>query len=116
MITRGARAAAPETRCRRLREQLGLSRVEWARALNVQEITVKRWEDQGIEPGGSAEEIICGIEAALAQGISPDRIGALVNLGGIRSLICYALGKRLGPVPEVKVKAKNGHNGERRHR
>jgi len=91
---------------RELREKVGLSRADWARALNVQEVTVKRWEDQGIEPGGSAEEIMRGIEAALADGISPARVGSLVSLGGIRSLICYAIVKRLR-VPQLKLK--NGH-------
>lgn len=103
---------------RELRERIGLSRADWARALNVQEVTVKRWEDHGIEPGGSAEEIMRGIEAALEE-IPPARVGALVALGGIRSLICYALVKRLRHEPPVKLKGKealrNGH-GDRKAR
>lgn len=98
---------------RELRELLGLSRGDWARALNVQEVTVKRWEDQGIEPGGSAEEIMHGLEAAIGDGVAPARVGSLVSLGGIRSLICYALVKRLR-LPPVDLKPKNGHNGARK--
>ena len=82
-----------------LRELLGLSRSDWARALNVQEITVRRWEEQNMSPGGLAEEIMRGIAAALEDGIDPAKVGALVNLGGIRSLVCYAIVKR----------ARNGH-------
>lgn len=84
-----------------LRELLGLSRADWARALNVQEITVKRWEDAGTSPGGLADEIMCGLTAAIDEGMDPRKIGSLVNLGGIRSLICYALVKR--------ASAQNGH-------
>lgn len=46
-------------------------------------------------PGGVAEEIIHGIASAIDEGVDATRIGALVNLGGIRSLVCYALVKRV---------------------
>lgn len=84
-----------------LRELLGLSRADWARALNVQEVTVKRWEDSDTSPGGLAEEIMCGLSTAIDEGMDPRKVGSLVNLGGIRSLICYALAKR--------ASAQNGH-------
>lgn len=84
-----------------LRELLGLSRADWARALNVQEKTVERWEDSRTSPGGLAEEIMRGLLTALDEGVDPRKIGSLVNLGGIRSLICYAIVKR--------ASAQNGH-------
>ncbi len=84
-----------------LRERLGLSRSDWARALNVQEKTVMRWEETGTLPGGLAEEIMCGLVTAIDDGVDPRKVGSLVNLGGIRSLICYALVKR--------ASAQNGH-------
>lgn len=80
---------------RELREQLGLSRGDWARALNVKDITVKRWEDQNVDPAGLALEIMLGIQAALDEGLDPVRVGKLVSLGGLRSLVCYGLVKRL---------------------
>lgn len=77
-----------------LRERLGLSQAEWARALGVNPITVKRWEEGGADPGGIAAEVMLGLVAALDEGRDPVRVGQIVRLGGIRSLICYGLGCR----------------------
>jgi len=72
-----------------LRDQLGLTRLEWARALGVHERTVARWEDDGVDPGGLANEVMAGVALALAGGLDPKKarlligrgIGALVHLG-----------------------------------
>lgn len=73
-----------------LRELLGLSRADWARALSVNAITVKRWEDEDADPGGLASEVMRGITAALEDGAEPSRVGRLVSLG-IGSLLCYGI-------------------------
>jgi DNA-binding XRE family transcriptional regulator len=73
-----------------LRERLGLARAEWARALGVQLITVKRWEDDDRDPGGLAAEVMRGITAALEDGADPARVGRLVSMG-IGSLLCYGI-------------------------
>lgn len=78
-----------------LRERIGMSRTDWARALNVSERTVVRWEDQGVDPGGTASEVMNGIVAALDEGANPTKVGKIVKLGGIRSLLCYGLTKKL---------------------
>lgn len=73
-----------------LREKLGLSRGDWARALNVNERTVMRWEDEHTDPGGLALEVMRGIGNALEEGADPLRVGRLVSLG-IGALIYYRL-------------------------
>jgi len=75
---------------RDLRERIGLSRAEWARALNVNERTVVRWEDEGVDPGGPATAIMKGIDNAIAEGGDPLRIGRRVSLG-IGSLLYQEL-------------------------
>jgi hypothetical protein len=72
-----------------LREQLSLSRVEWARALNTNERTIERWEN-GSEPSGLAAEVMRGIQNALDEGADPARVGRLVGMG-IGALIYYGL-------------------------
>ncbi len=73
-----------------LRERLGLSRAEWARALNVNERTVARWEDEATDPGGLASEVMKGIQFAIDQGSNAREVGRLVSLG-IGSLLFYGL-------------------------
>lgn len=78
-----------------LRARIGLSRAEWARALNVNERTVARWED-GQEPGGVAAEVMRGISSALDEGADPKRVGRLVSLG-VGGLLYYRL---MQPIPD----------------
>lgn len=66
---------------RELRELIALSRASWARALGVHERTVARWEDEGVDPGGLAAEVMRGIGNALDEGADPQRIGRLVAQG-----------------------------------
>lgn len=73
-----------------IRERLGLTRSELARALGVHERTVTRWEDGGIEPNGLVAEVMRGIDNALEEGADPHRVARLVGLG-IGSLLCYSL-------------------------
>jgi transcriptional regulator with XRE-family HTH domain len=73
-----------------LRKKLGLSRVDWARALNVNERTVMRWENEGDAPGGLAAAVLRGIEGALAEGAEPARVGRLVGMG-IHALVYRGL-------------------------
>jgi DNA-binding XRE family transcriptional regulator len=76
---------------KRLREQLELTRSQWARALGVHERTVSRWEDEGADPGGLALEVMHGIELALrAPHVEAKHIGMLLSLG-IGSLVYSAL-------------------------
>lgn len=73
-----------------VRTKLGLTRSEWARALNVNERTVMRWEDEHVDPGGLALEVMRGIHNALEEGADPVRTGRQVSLG-IGALIYYRL-------------------------
>lgn len=73
-----------------LRERLGLTRAEWARALNVHERTVARWEEYGTDPGGLASEVMRGIHIAIDHGVDAKEVGRLVSLG-IGSLLFYGL-------------------------
>ncbi len=73
-----------------LRERLNLSRAEWARALNINIATVKRWEDDDADPGGLAAEVMRAVNNALAEGADAARIGRLLSLG-IGSLLYYSL-------------------------
>lgn len=77
-----------------LRERLGLSRAEWARALGVNERTVVRWETDEVDPGGLASEVMHGIENALDEGLDPERVGRQVRLG-IGALIFHELMRQL---------------------
>ncbi len=77
-----------------LRQHLGLTREDWARALNVNPITVKRWEDEDVDPGGLASEVMLGIGNALDEGANGKRVGRLVSLG-IGSLLYYSLTSKL---------------------
>jgi transcriptional regulator with XRE-family HTH domain len=90
-----ARVTSEGTVAGRLRELLGLSRSEWARALGVNVITVDRWEAQTSEPKGLATEILLGITEALAIGADPQRVGQLLRFGGIRSLLCFGITHKL---------------------
>jgi DNA-binding XRE family transcriptional regulator len=73
-----------------LRERLGLTRAEWARALNVNERTVVRWEEDETDPGGLASEVMRGIQIAIDQGVDAKEAGRLISLG-IGSLLFYGL-------------------------
>ena len=65
-----------------LRTTLGLSPREFARALNVNERTVQRWDDEEVEPSGAAAEILTGIRMALEDdGADVKRIKRRVSLG-----------------------------------
>lgn len=79
---------------RAIRERIGLSRSEWARALNVNERTVARWEDEGADPGGLATEVMRGVSSALEEGCDPKQIGRLLSLG-IASVLFYELRRQM---------------------
>lgn len=66
---------------REVRETLGLTRIEWARALNVNERTISRWEDLGVDPGGLVTVVIKGIDRALAEGADPAKVSRIVGMG-----------------------------------
>lgn len=76
-----------------LRKKLGLSRADWARALNVNERTVMRWENDGDDPSGLAATVLRAISNALAEGADPAHVGRLVSMG-IGALIYYGLTTR----------------------
>ncbi len=73
-----------------IRERLGLSRADWARALNVNVMTVKRWEDDGTDPGGLASEVMRAITNALDDGADAKLVSRKVSLG-IGSLLFHGL-------------------------
>lgn len=77
-----------------IRAALGLSRSEWAHALNVAERTVMRWEDEGAEPTGLAAEVMRGIGSALEEGCDAARVGRLIGMG-IGSFIYYGLTNKI---------------------
>lgn len=72
-----------------LRERIGLTRSELARALSVNERTVIRWED-GSEPTGLALAVLRAIDLALDEGADAARLGKRVAMG-IGSLIYYGI-------------------------
>jgi hypothetical protein len=78
------------TKSESIRTRIGLTRQEWARALNVNDRTVARWEEEEADPGGLASDVIRGIERALDDGADPKRTGNLV-LFGIGTLVFYEL-------------------------
>jgi len=82
----------------KLRKRLGLEQSDWARALNVSLMTVKRWEEQGIKPSGLAADVIRGIWCAIEDGADPKSVGRTVRMG-IGALICYGLLRQLGISP-----------------
>jgi len=86
-----------------LREQIGLSQSDLARALNVSLMTVKRWEEQGIKPSGLAADVIRGIGAAIEDGADPKSVGRTVRMG-IGALICYGLLRQLEISPLAKYR------------
>ena len=73
-----------------IRERLGLSRSELARALGVAEPTVARWEKKDHAPSGVAAEIFNAIENALGLGVDPKLIARRLKLG-IAALIYLGL-------------------------
>lgn len=73
-----------------LRERLGLSRADWARALGVGERTIMRWENEGYKPQGLFWEILRGIDNALMRGADPKLVGRKIAMG-IGSLIFLGL-------------------------
>lgn len=82
----------------KLRKRLGLEQSDWARALNVSLMTVKRWEEQSIKPSGLAADVIRGIANAIEDGANPKAVGRTVRMG-IGALICYGLLRQLGISP-----------------
>jgi DNA-binding XRE family transcriptional regulator len=78
------------TLSRDLRERLQLTASDWAKALSVNESTVRRWEDGSTDPAGVAIEVMRGIEMALDDGADPVRVGKRITLG-IGALLCYGL-------------------------
>lgn len=66
---------------KRLREHLGFSQHDWARVLNVDLKTVRRWEDEANEPRGMAAEVFRGLACALDAGVRPADIHNRLNLG-----------------------------------
>ena len=52
---------------KQLRQELGMSRAEWARALAVTERTVMRWEDRDHAPQGLPAALLTAIGDALAE-------------------------------------------------
>lgn len=73
-----------------IRTKLGLSRADWARSLGVHERTVVRWEVEGADPGGLANEVMRGIANALEEGEDPKRMSRRIGMG-IGSLIYFGL-------------------------
>lgn len=71
---------------KKLRAKLGLSRRELARALNICERTVQRWEDDEASPSGLAADVINAIEDAIAGGVSARDVGRMMTQG-IRNLL-----------------------------
>lgn len=72
---------APIVMSTKLRERLGLSRSQWARALGVNERTVARWEDEGNDPGGVALDVMRAILHALNDGADVELIKGRVGMG-----------------------------------
>jgi hypothetical protein len=83
-----------------LREHLGLSRASWSRALGVHERTVARWEEEGVDPGGLAAEVMRGIGIALDEGADPQRIGRLV-VQGVSEVVFNGLRSHLHHRPRL---------------
>lgn len=69
-----------------LRDRLKFTRAEWARALNVNERTVVRWEDENKDPGGVAAEVMRAIHEALEDGADPVKARRAL-LTGIGSMV-----------------------------
>ena len=80
-----------------IRERLGLTVIQWAKALNVSSPTVTRWEEGSTDPAGLHAEVMLGIQLALDRGADPIRTGQLVALG-IGALIHGELLRRAAPV------------------
>lgn len=80
---------------KKLREQLGLSPDEMARALGVTAITIARWEAGSVVPQGIAQEVLRGIEQAVAEGGDARRIAGKLALG-VAAVIYHQLS---GSVP-----------------
>ena len=76
-----------------LRKKLKMSRSDFARALNVHERTVERWET-GSAPTGLAAEVIKGLGHALATCDNHGRISRRLSLG-VGALLCYGLTGKL---------------------
>ena len=87
-----------KVRSKDIRERLGITRSDWAKALGVNEKTVSRWEEEHVEPGGLAHEVMRGIASALEEGANAERVGRLVELG-IGSLLFYGLMNQLSRLP-----------------
>lgn len=66
---------------RELRDALGMSRKEFARALALSERTVMRWEDGDSEPVGLPAEVLRGIRRALKAGVPAQEIADKLGLG-----------------------------------
>lgn len=78
----------------KIRKALGLSRGRFARALNVTERTVQRWDAGEFPPTGAAQEILAGIHMALEdEGADVERISRRVSVG-IATVLHRGLSKR----------------------
>jgi len=72
----------------RMRNQLELSRLEFARFLSVDVRTVYRWEAGNSQPKGSAETILSSLRAfntSAGQGhaLALQELGACAKIGGV---------------------------------
>lgn len=78
-----------------LRERLGFSRSEWARALNVHERTVARWEAGDVDPGGTTSAAMRGIADAIDHTQDPAVIRRRLELGGVQGAVFSGLLRKL---------------------
>jgi hypothetical protein len=74
-----------------LRRRLGFSCSEWSRILGVHERTVRRWEDEDVDPGGVADAVMRGIGNALDDGAELASVKRQLVDGGVSLLICHSL-------------------------
>ena len=81
----------------RLRRALGFSRSEWARVLNVHDRTVRRWEADDVDPGGTATAAMRGIEMAIDQEMSAEVVRRRLELGGVQGAVLSGLLARRSP-------------------
>ncbi len=80
-----------------IRARMDLSIADWARALNVSEMTIKRWS-KGTDPVGLHAEVLRGISMALDEGADPDRTSKMLSLG-VGALLYQGLLRRAGLQP-----------------
>ena len=88
-----------------LRDQLGLTRAQLARALGVHERTIIRWEAGESMPSGLAAEVLHGISFAIENGANAANTGRLLGMG-LSSLLFHGLtaNRFTKPKPRRKLK------------